>query len=57
MSGEFHGSLLVRTPHFHCLGGMGSVPDQGTKLWHNRKQQQRCQGEKKRFLSKKYLGL
>ena len=29
--GEFSGSPVVRTQHFHC-GGLGSIPGQGTRI-------------------------
>ena len=31
---DYPGSPVVKTPHFQCRFGMGSMPGQGTKIPH-----------------------
>ena len=33
----FPGCPVVKTLHFHCWGGAGSIPGQGTKILHGQK--------------------
>ena len=53
---DFSGSSVVKTPHFQCRVGEGSIPGRGTKIpyavWHGQ-----IKKKKKKKLGDRHMGV